>query len=277
VGKWASKLVDAAKTNDTRFAALWDGDTSAYKGDQSAADQALCNILAPRCDRDPKRIDSIFRWSELMRPKWDEKHDADGHTYGEMTIAKALDGPSAEKNEARPARDPVRVRTLAQIVASTEEPPAKVVDRLVEEGGISLLIARQKAGKSMLGLQLAIDVANGADFLSLAPTAKGPVLYVDYESRSHILKARGSDFGRGFDLDEVHIANWESIAERNLGLDGEYLELLKDLVARLQPRLLIIDPLRLATQQDLEDDRAMVKALEGVAELFSANPQMGIR
>jgi hypothetical protein len=34
-------------------------------------------------------------------------------------------------------RRPVRVRTLAEIVASTEQPPAKVVDGLVEEGGTS--------------------------------------------------------------------------------------------------------------------------------------------
>lgn len=36
------------------------------------------------------RIDRLFRRSTLMRPKWDERHAADGATYGEMTIRKTL-------------------------------------------------------------------------------------------------------------------------------------------------------------------------------------------
>jgi putative DNA primase/helicase len=35
-------------------------------------------------------IDRLYRRSALMRAKWDERHAADGATYGEMTIAKAL-------------------------------------------------------------------------------------------------------------------------------------------------------------------------------------------
>ena len=35
-------------------------------------------------------IDACFRQSKLMRDKWDVVHSADGFTYGEMTIAKAI-------------------------------------------------------------------------------------------------------------------------------------------------------------------------------------------
>lgn len=74
---------------DPRFAALWEGDISAYDNDDSRADLALCNMLAPRCARDRNRIDRIFRWSGLIRDKWDEVHGP--CTYGEGTIKKALD------------------------------------------------------------------------------------------------------------------------------------------------------------------------------------------
>ena len=40
--------------------------------------------------QDPNTIDVIFRQSRLMRDKWDEKHRADGTTYGQMTIEKAI-------------------------------------------------------------------------------------------------------------------------------------------------------------------------------------------
>jgi hypothetical protein len=35
-------------------------------------------------------MDGRFRQSDLMRPKWDERHYANGETYGEHTITKAL-------------------------------------------------------------------------------------------------------------------------------------------------------------------------------------------
>ena len=41
--------------------------------------------------KDPAQIDRIFRLSGLMRGKWDERHSSDGRTYGEMTIAKAIE------------------------------------------------------------------------------------------------------------------------------------------------------------------------------------------
>jgi putative DNA primase/helicase len=72
------------------FARLWSGDTSRYGGDVSAADLAICNILAFWTGRDAGRMDNFFRQSGLYRTKWDEQHFADGRTYGQATIAKAI-------------------------------------------------------------------------------------------------------------------------------------------------------------------------------------------
>jgi putative DNA primase/helicase len=71
---------------------LWEGDTSAYNGDASAADLALASHLVWWCDYDTARADALFRRSALFRPKWDEKHSADGRTYGQMTLARASEG-----------------------------------------------------------------------------------------------------------------------------------------------------------------------------------------
>ena len=80
-----------AARNGDRFTALWAGDTSAYAGDHSRADLALCRILAFWTGGDTARIDRLFRQSKLMRPKWDKRHYADGRTYGQATITKALE------------------------------------------------------------------------------------------------------------------------------------------------------------------------------------------
>jgi len=85
-----------------RFRQLYDaGCLDAHDGDRSRADLALCGMLAFWTNGDPARIDQLFRRSALMRAKWDERHAADGATYGEMTIAKALNR-GCSTNRMRP-------------------------------------------------------------------------------------------------------------------------------------------------------------------------------
>jgi putative DNA primase/helicase len=64
------------------------GDLSAYGGDDSAADLALCCLLAFWCGPDRERIDRLFRRSGLMREKWDSRRGLS--TYGALTIDTAL-------------------------------------------------------------------------------------------------------------------------------------------------------------------------------------------
>jgi len=69
--------------NGESFHALWGGDTSGYPS-QSEADIALCQMLAFWTDKDPARIDNLFRQSGLYREKW-ERSD-----YRNNTINKAV-------------------------------------------------------------------------------------------------------------------------------------------------------------------------------------------
>ena len=82
---------------------LWAGDTSDYDGDASSADLALCNYIVREVGDDAARLDHIFRQSGLMRRKWDERHDSQGRTYGEMTVAKALEGLGSTLTSTLPA------------------------------------------------------------------------------------------------------------------------------------------------------------------------------
>lgn len=82
--------------NGATFAALWQGDYTAYPS-QSEADLALCNLLAYWTNGDAAKIDSLYRQSGLYEnmktekggvKKWDIKRGAT--TYGRLTINKAL-------------------------------------------------------------------------------------------------------------------------------------------------------------------------------------------
>lgn len=79
-----------SSSSGSQVRALADGDMSRYEGDHSRADFAMCGHLAFWTNGNPERMDSMFRSTALMRPKWDSKHRSDGTTYGQMTIAEVL-------------------------------------------------------------------------------------------------------------------------------------------------------------------------------------------
>ncbi len=76
-------LASKAK-NSSKFEALMRGDTSAFGGDDSAADLALCSLVA-FYSQDPSVVDAVIRQSGLYREKWDR---AD---YRDRTIGAALE------------------------------------------------------------------------------------------------------------------------------------------------------------------------------------------
>ncbi|MCX6343466.1 MAG: phage/plasmid primase, P4 family [Armatimonadetes bacterium] len=90
VGKSDPVIIEEAlsATNGEKFRRLWNGNTGEYNGDASAADMALCCMLAYRTDKDPARMDRLFRESGLMRGKWDEHRGS--QTYGQITIDAAI-------------------------------------------------------------------------------------------------------------------------------------------------------------------------------------------
>ena len=120
------ELLERAKNaaNGFKFSALYNqGDLAAYGNDHSAADLALCVMLAFWTDKDAFRVDSLFRGSALMRDKWDSKHAADGSTYGQLTVAKAI-------ASVMDTYDPDNFRE-AQLVSESSEvdKPNRVLDQ----------------------------------------------------------------------------------------------------------------------------------------------------
>jgi primase-polymerase (primpol)-like protein len=106
------ELLQKAKNaaNGEKFQSLWKGSTSGYES-QSEADMALCSLLAFWTGGDARQMDQLFRDSGLMREKWDEQHFADGSTYGEKTIERAIEGTSEFYEPAGTADEPPEVET----------------------------------------------------------------------------------------------------------------------------------------------------------------------
>lgn len=79
-----------AARNGGKLRHLWEGDTSGHNNDRSAADLALCSMLAFWCRGDAAAVDRLFRQSGLMREKWDERRGE--RTYGQRTVEEAIAG-----------------------------------------------------------------------------------------------------------------------------------------------------------------------------------------
>ena len=94
------RLACANRKSGAKFAALWSGSWEKHFESHSEADSSLVFTLM-YYTKDAVQIDRLFRSSRLMREKWDERHG--GQTYGEMTIAKALEEVDAQYRPRRPA------------------------------------------------------------------------------------------------------------------------------------------------------------------------------
>ena len=87
------ELIEKAKASEDgeAFAALLEGNWQGAFQSQSEADMAFCRKLAFWSGKNREQMERIFRSSGLYRQKWDEKHHADGATYGEETLDKAFE------------------------------------------------------------------------------------------------------------------------------------------------------------------------------------------
>ncbi|WP_199268512.1 phage NrS-1 polymerase family protein [Halomarina oriensis] len=121
VGLSDDDLLEKARSaqNGQKFSALWRGDTSGYDS-HSEADMALCCLLAFWTGGDAAQIDRLFRESGLLRGKWDDIHFADGSTYGEKTVERAITATSEFYNP-----DGGRTRRDDSSVSDTSNAPAE--------------------------------------------------------------------------------------------------------------------------------------------------------
>lgn len=123
------KIVElaTASKNGADFASLYAGDTSSYHDDHSAADMALCDMLAFWTNGNRDQIDRIFRTSGLMRPKWDEMRGSD--TYGNITLNYAINNmrDGYNPNYASPLKK-IRISIEPNEIVPKEKEPDKLDD-----------------------------------------------------------------------------------------------------------------------------------------------------
>jgi len=163
------------------------------------------------------------------------------------------------KKEIAPS---AKFTSLNDLLNEPEEALNWVVDDLLPMGGISIVVAKPKVGKSTLVRQLALSVARGENFLERS-TTKGKVLYVALEEkrgevRTHF-KLLGAD-----GTEELGIYVGSAPEKANVWLESE--------IKAQHPILIIIDTLfRFIRVQDVSDYAKVTSALDPLLKLAREN------
>lgn len=160
----------------------------------------------------------------------------------------------SQKNEIRG----FEFKPLESLFLEPEEPIRWIVDKILGAGGISLLAAKPKAGKTTLCTQLALAVSKGEEFLGRG-TIKGRVLHLAVEEKKSELIRRYKDQGAtGKEDIFVHVA----------ASPKDAIDLLRDIIVQYKPSLLIVDTLfRVVSIENGNDYAEVTSALEPIQRL----------
>jgi putative DNA primase/helicase len=145
-----------------------------------------------------------------------------------------------------------KLALLADLMAEPEEIVSWLWDRSLPSGGLSLIAAKPKVGKSTLARNLALKVARGEPFLD-RDTSEGPVIYLALEEKRSEVAAHFTKMG----------AKDESIFIHTGSAPEEALAALEMAIRERKAVLAIVDPLlRMVRLRDGNDYAEVTRALE---------------
>ena len=209
------KILDKARAAKTgaKFSRLWAGSTADYGGDDSSADQALCNLLAFWTGPDPRRIDALFRGSGLLRPKWDKVHYSDGRTYGEGTIDMALASTKQfydwnRERQPRPEKKPFAVEPPEPYQAFPIHALPPVLGGYVSAAAKALGCDEAYVALPLLA-EVAAAIGNSRRLLLKDTWAEPPILWCVVVAESGTLKSPAFDMALRF----VRARQWQAMKD----------------------------------------------------------------
>lgn len=138
------------------------------------------------------------------------------------------------------------------LLSTREDCPDWLWEGILPSGGLSLVVAKPKVGKTTMALNLAVAVSRGADFLG-RKTRQGPVVYLALEEKRSEVKQKLEDLGITGEPIYFHFGPAPQEAMKQVG------PLIKDTEAIL----LVADVLqKFCRVKDLNDYAQVTRALE---------------
>ena len=156
-----------------------------------------------------------------------------------------------------PRKSKFEFTPIAQLLTEPPEETGYVWDKTLPVGGISIMSAKPKVGKSTVARNLAVCIARGEPFLG-RNTTPGRVLYLCLEEKRS--EVRGHFERMDVSTEDILVFTGRTPADP--------IPELKLAVQEYKPRLVIIDPLsRILKVPDFNDYGPMSRAMEPLIDL----------
>jgi len=200
--------------------------------------------------------------------------DDDGEDIGNTPMTN---GNGTGVKATVPAEKPSLAEHIPLLTAAEAlqpRPPQEwLVDRLFLPGSVNVLYGPPGTGKTYAFLDLGVCVALGVPWLELA-TKQGAVLVIDEESGQRRLLDRLAEVLRGHLADETTPIYAVSLAGFNFLDDGAWLVTLRELIQKVDARLVVIDALADVMlggdENAVKDTQPVFHALRSVADATGA-------
>jgi len=260
-----AELLERARRarNGADFTRLWAGE-SLHGGDSSADDLDLVDRLVFWTNGDPARVDRLFRASGLMRPKWDEKHAADGRTYGQMTVDRALADWNGEGYAGRPAAPAAAAaRTPAEPATEAGEAlpyggetfhvirrqhvtlsrPVFVIPGRVVRGTLAVIGGQQGQGKGKMIRDLMARATRGGPWPFQSGVRFPPMTVLDFNAEDNPEQTIFPEYeAAAADFERLHVVHRREDGRFPNLRDPRQLEQLEAMIRELQATFVTVDP-----------------------------------
>ena len=135
---------------------------------------------------------------------------------------------------------------------------------------VIMLLGSEKAGKSILAMQMASCLTSGEKFLDIYDCQRTPVLYIQTEGKREEFARRLKNINNSI---PVFNDDFYHVYKKQLPIDNaEFNHELKKIIAQLPkvPKVMFIDSLYSSMEGDLNDNKATRKFIGMVAQLTEA-------
>lgn len=264
--------------------ALWNGDYTAYKS-QSEADAALMRYLAFWTGPDESRLISMVRSSGLMREKW-ERPDYQHSTY-ELAVSGMTEFYSPPSMQlVAPASVPGQTVDLAtgevqqsawqslyELVHSTPERTAEVVQGLIWSGRTHWVYSAPGAGKTIFILAALMHVAAGRLFCGRA-TEQRSVLIIEEDSPLAVVAEYVAMLADIYEIDLESLPFWINRSQGfRLSDTGSTTAIMDAILTAPQwPGVVVLD----ACERIVPSDRFSSKEIDPLSSLLQKLAAMNV-
>jgi hypothetical protein len=181
-------------------------------------------------------------------------------TSGDPAMLDVLDGAQPLKLETRSGG--FHLTPLRDLMQEPEEEISWLLADKLPAGGLSVLCAKPKVGKSTFARCLAVAVARGEPFLD-SQTTKGSVIYLALEEKRDEVRRHFADLGATDEDIDIHAASAPQEA---------VLELCR-VTRQKRPVLVVIDPLFKFIR--VRDEKAYVEVCNAIEPLLTLARESG--